>query len=191
MEDDKTIKWDDWFTYDETSPSCLRWRVNILCGRKLAQIRVHAGDSAGSIGVSGYYSVGLQCKTRVCHRIIMEMSGTALKRGDFVDHIDGVRSNNLLGNLRIVDRSLNSRNTKMQSNNSSGFTGVKILEVRGSLYWSAQCSDASGERMQKLFPLATYGNDKAFEMACEWRKDKISVRNLEGAGYTTRHGAQM
>ncbi len=42
-----------------------------------------------------------------------------------IDHIDGDATNNAIRNLRASDGSRNKRNRHMQSNNVSGFTGVR------------------------------------------------------------------
>ena len=42
-----------------------------------------------------------------------------------IDHVDGDGTNNAIKNLRASDSSKNKRNRHMQSNNVSGFTGVR------------------------------------------------------------------
>lgn len=53
------------------------------------------------------------------HRFIMNA-----KKGDIIDHIDRVKSNNRKVNLRYGDKSLNAYNSKVRSTNTSGVTGV-------------------------------------------------------------------
>lgn len=53
------------------------------------------------------------------HRVIMKTP-----RGMDTDHRDGDKLNNQKINLRICNRMQNSRNSKIQLNNKSGFTGV-------------------------------------------------------------------
>lgn len=58
------------------------------------------------------------------HRLAWFMTtGTWPK--DEIDHINGKRDDNRLINLRPVTRKENTRNTKLRSDNSSGFSGVK------------------------------------------------------------------
>lgn len=64
------MDWTDWFYYDETSPSCLRWKVSrYACGLLL----VAAGEQAGTIGGQFYFRVQLRQKIYTVHRIIWEM----------------------------------------------------------------------------------------------------------------------
>lgn len=58
------------------------------------------------------------------HQLIMETKNTE----NLVDHKDRNRLNNRKGNLRVADKSLNSANTDLRSNNSSGVTGVSYSE---------------------------------------------------------------
>lgn len=67
------------------------------------------------------------------HRLLM---GLAPDDDRLVDHIDGDPLNNQRANLRLATWSQNCRNRKMQSNNSSGFKGVRWHSK--DLRWVAQ-----------------------------------------------------
>lgn len=60
----------------------------------------------------------------ILHRFVL-----GLKDGDgnTVDHINGNRADNRKKNLRLCSQKENSRNMKVQKNNTSGYTGVRIL----------------------------------------------------------------
>lgn len=77
-----------------------------------------------------------------------------------VDHINGIRHDNRRLNLRIVDRTLNNINKSMQSNNTSGVTGV---------YWSKQRNKwfAKLNKYHKQYHLGFFDN---FEDAIAARK---------------------
>jgi hypothetical protein len=60
-----------------------------------------------------------KCTSYKMHRIIMNA-----KKGQEVDHIDGNTLNNQKSNLRIVTKTQNQMNRKIQKNNISGYKGV-------------------------------------------------------------------
>lgn len=65
----------------------------------------------------------------LAHRVAWKFSyGT---EPDVIDHIDGDPSNNRLSNLRSVGQNINSRNSKLSKNNTSGFNGVYFDKRRG------------------------------------------------------------
>lgn len=53
---------------------------------------------------------------------------------DQIDHINGIKTDNRLVNLRIVDQTENNRNSSLQKNNTSGVVGVGRLGSK----WRAQ-----------------------------------------------------
>jgi hypothetical protein len=53
-----------------------------------------------------------------------------------IDHINGVRTDNRINNIRLATRSENEMNTKMRSDNSSGVKGVSWYASRGR--WVAE-----------------------------------------------------
>jgi hypothetical protein len=72
----------------------------------------------------GYYSVGVNGRTRPWHRLVYEHFNGPIPRGIQVDHIDGNPGNNLISNLRLATNAENQRNTGKYSNNTSGARGV-------------------------------------------------------------------
>lgn len=79
------------------------------CGWKLT----HDGYIQGSNG---------KYRDKLLHRIIAEKAG--LDVPDQIDHKDGNPRNNLLSNLRPATNIQNSQNSKINSNNTSGYKGV-------------------------------------------------------------------
>lgn len=182
----------DLYIYDETSPTCLRWSVDIYSGRNANQKNVSVGDVAGGMGNSGYYQVRKQGKLQLVHRVIWEMYYGSIPENLFLDHKDGNRTNNKLSNLRLVQRSLNARNCQQREDNTSGVTGVTLLKntLRSgniAYLWRAFWCELSGEKKSKSFNIGKYGDEVAFQMACDYRKEQIERLNKEGAGYTERH----
>lgn len=184
------------FYYDETSPSCLRWKVNIYGGKKYLTLCKRAGSVAGHLNkTSNYYEVRFNNKTTKVHRIVMELNGICTS-GFQVDHINGDRNDNKLSNLRIATHLENGRNQKKSHRNSSGVVGVSLCKTITSgkeyEFWLARVSE-DGVRKCKSFSVSLYGNDLAKDLAISWREFTIREINtslaVKGAsGYTDRHG---
>lgn len=70
-------------------------------------------------------------KTRLVHRLIWEAFG--LIEGGImpneIDHINGKRDNNLIGNLRPATSQENKRNTKIRTNNKLGHKNICITSL--------------------------------------------------------------
>lgn len=78
----------------------------------------------------GYHQGGILKVTVKAHR-----AAIAHARGywppDQVDHINGIKDDNRLANLREVDRNTNVRNCGLNKNNKSGRVGVCIYKPTG------------------------------------------------------------
>lgn len=85
--------------------------------------RVHVGMIAGATGTDGSIRIMLFRKYYLAHRLAWLYMNGSFPINE-IDHIDGNRQNNRLSNLRDVTRKQNQENTRLQSNNSSGFRGV-------------------------------------------------------------------
>lgn len=178
--------WADYFYYDETSPSCLRWKVDRYTGRDARITLPLAGTTAGCRDKE-YYRVGFGGSLFQVHRVIWELHSGPIPEDMVIDHKDRNMFNNKLDNLRLVPFAINKRNATMLRNNTSGITGVSYEERAGRGYWRARWKGLDGKRYSSNFPTAAYG-DKAFELACKAREEAIAKLNTEGAGYTSDHG---
>ena len=69
---------------------------------KSARGRMMAGDRAGSFGVRGYRQVKVDNKLMREHRVIFEMFNGAIPVGMDIDHINGIRDDNRIENLRLA-----------------------------------------------------------------------------------------
>lgn len=85
----------------------------------------------------GYRSGLIFKKIYSAHRIIWTMFyGTAPTNQ--IDHINGIRSDNRISNLRVVSSKENSKNRALRSDNSSGHTGVYF--VKKTCRWTCTIS---------------------------------------------------
>lgn len=186
--------WSEIFYYDETSPSCIRWAVDLpykgLYGGSALKRRI--GDVAGCLQTSkkGYsrWKVKYQQKAYMVHRIVYELHKEALENGQVIDHIDGDAGNNKIVNLRLVSQEINARNGRIRSNNKTGLTGVTYRVVNGFEYFVAGWVKENGKQGNKYFSVAKLGEELAEFLASEYRLHQIDLLNLQGAGYTDRHG---
>ena len=183
------IDYSKYFYYDESSPSCLRWKVEVRRGKGREVVCVSKGDAVGYLGTNGYWVCGLNKKILRVHRIIyMLCNSVNLEKSTHVDHIDGNKQNNTIANLRAVSNSVNRRNMSKSRCNMSGVTGVSFKEAKGYANWRANWHDLDGKRHDRSFSVIKYGYDMAFKMACDYREQKLKEMNENGAGYTERHG---
>lgn len=183
------MNWKDYFYYDESSPSCLRWKVDIMAGEYKGRVLVSKGDPAGSLNENGYYTVGLRRKQYYAHKIILEMmKGEKAGKGFKVDHEDGNRLNNKVGNLRVVSNFLNARNMGKKKHNTSGKCGVSWASPNGYHYARAQWRTLEGKVAVRMFSVNKLGLLPAFASAVKCRNEAIERMKQDGGGYTERHG---
>ena len=105
------------FRYDyETGVLYWRWRVNSRVPKTL-----EAGTQRKS---SGYITVNVHGRDYSAHRIVMLMCYGFYGEGLEVDHINHVRNDNRLVNLRFVTHGENMRNKSVSSKITTGVTGV-------------------------------------------------------------------
>ena len=84
--------------------------------------RTQIGDKAGTLHHTGYLQTRINGKIYKNHRMIFLYHHGYLS--EFIDHIDGCRSNNRIENLREASLSQNQHNKKINKNNTSGVKGV-------------------------------------------------------------------
>lgn len=105
------------------------------------------------------------------HRLIMNLYS---KSKLFVDHINGIKTDNRKSNLRIVTPQQNTLNSKINKNNKSGTRGVWWSEHQKR--WITQISFK-----KKRFHLGTFKNKKD-----AIKKYKTEAKKLFGEYYTER-----
>lgn len=183
------MDFNDWFIYDESSPSCLRWKVNRWAGEDYRQLRVAIGTPVGTKNRKGYWRVILMKKSYSVHRAIWMMFHGPIARDEHIDHINRDKADNRISNLRLVTNDINKRNSGMYANNTSGVTGVREIVMGGKLYWCATWAELMTHRRRcAYFRVEKFGFDEAFKMACERRTLEIAKLNEQGAQYSETHG---
>jgi hypothetical protein len=85
---------------------------------------IQIGSIAGNTNKTGYVTIGLCKKVYKAHRLAWLYTYGSWPDG-LIDHINGVKSDNRLSNLRVVNETGNSENVrKPNKRNKSGFMGV-------------------------------------------------------------------
>lgn len=126
------------------------WRV------KPAQ-RVAIGTVAGCLHSRGYWRVSIQGKIRRSHRLAwLYIHGYLPVSG--IDHINGVKSDNRLANLRLANLSENGQNQRRaQSDGTSGYLGVSYHKKRKK--WRSQICIEGRYIHIGFFPTAEKAHD--------------------------------
>jgi hypothetical protein len=79
------------------------------------------GTEVGCLS-QGYYRVRVDNKLYLLHRLVwLYVNG---EFPEFIDHINRIRTDNRIANLRAVTKKQNQENREKQRNNKSGFKGV-------------------------------------------------------------------
>ena len=93
-------------------------------------------DKAGSVNGKGYIKLQLNGKCWQAHRLAWLYVYGSLPSHD-IDHINGIKSDNRISNLRPATNAQNHWNTGIRSTNKSGVKGVHWH--KGSKRWVASC----------------------------------------------------
>lgn len=100
----------------EPATGILTWKVS-------TSNRVKVGDVAGYLGGEGYLRIRVQSRLYQAHRLAwLHYYGTWPKNQ--IDHINRIRTDNRIANLREVTNKQNQQNKSKSSNNTSGYLGV-------------------------------------------------------------------
>lgn len=173
--------------YDETSDSCLRWKISTN--------NVKSHEKAGCLSKStGYWQVGINGKLYLVHRLILILHGIDLGIGNVVDHIDNDRTNNSISNLRIATQAENMRNKLRSVSKNSGFpVGVRFDKNRNRFIASVSDSNTQtpagkNMRIEKLFPVSKYGYEEALRLAIQARKQMLAdIECIHNVEYSKLH----
>jgi len=84
---------------------------------------MHPGSKAGSLSPEGYLTITVARRNLKAHRVAWAIYYGSWPEG-FLDHVNGVRSDNRICNLRQASRTENNRNARLSKANTSGAKGV-------------------------------------------------------------------
>lgn len=145
-------------SYDQDT-GVLRWKEDRPLyhfksehGHKVWRAR-YAGKIAGTDS-HGYLQARVSGKHIRVHRIAWIMTHGDIPANLQIDHINGVKSDNRIDNLRLATNADNQCNSVSRSNNTSGTRGVSFHKISGK--WVAQIS--IGGRVKNLGAYDTIGD---------------------------------
>lgn len=167
------MNWHELFDYDPATGK-LFWKIS-------PSQAVKAGDEAGTLCGGGrscdkkYLRACYRRKLKQVHHVVWEMFNGPLKDGEEIDHINHIRTDNRIENLRKVYRSDNVKNRSMPINNTSGVHGVSYFSRIGM--WVARI----GVNGKSIF-LGRYNNLE--EAALARRQAEVTY------GFHKNHGAK-
>lgn len=101
--------------YDESIPSCLRWKVS-------PSRNVPSGEPAGHLATNHYYRVRINNEVYFAHHLVLILHDDWPEEGQQCDHINRDRNDNRVSNLRWVSHARNQRNKRAYA--ASGYKYV-------------------------------------------------------------------
>lgn len=115
-------------TYDELHRKFFYDSINGLLVDKKTHLPV------GYLTVQGYLNISINNKTYAVHRLIYCMNHGYFPENE-LDHINRIKADNRIENLREVSHTCNIRNAKTPNTNTTGIKGVHW--IRGDHLWRA------------------------------------------------------
>lgn len=149
--------------YDEVT-GLATWKLNVSKRQK-------AGCEIGYLEVQGYRCVRINGVLYRTHRLAWFYIHGCWP--DNIDHINGIRDDNRISNLRSVTDQENQKNQKIRDDNTSGFIGVSWSQERNK--WVSYIN-----HNKKRIPLGRF--DKKYEAI------KARVKANKKYGYHENHG---
>ena len=81
------------------------------------------GKKAGTINSKGYVVVQVDKVQYTLHRLVWAVAHNSSPL-THIDHINGIRDDNRIENLRLANQAQNQANGRLRTNNTTGFRGV-------------------------------------------------------------------
>lgn len=114
------MNWNDIFEYRD---GVLYWKISTS-----NKSRKKIGDVAGNQMNDGCIMVQAFGKRMLAHRVVWEMHNGRITNGMHIDHLNHIRNDNRIENLRLVSRTENNRNKSLSKVNKTGVSGVRLKD---------------------------------------------------------------
>lgn len=135
--------------------------------------KLYAGKEICSVRDDGYITVMIFKKQHRAHRIAWSIYYNEHPFG-YIDHVNGVKTDNRISNLRIVSPLGNARNSARPKSNKSGVAGVYFNTSNNK--WAAKIG---------------VGNGKSVHLGCFHTIEEAIAARIAAKkvlGYSERHG---
>lgn len=96
---------------------------------------IKVGQQAGCLNKNGYIQISILNKRYYAHRLAWLYTYGSFPT-EHIDHVNGVRNDNRIKNIRVANRFENAQNSTKKKNNSSGYKGVNWDTARNK--WRAK-----------------------------------------------------
>jgi hypothetical protein len=186
------------YSVDADSPSGLVWKNNRYGGRNNKRIIRSAGSQAGTKegelkSNSRVHSWRTMCDKQhyQVHRIIWVLLHGNISEDKVIDHLDGNPFNNEISNLCLKTVRENNQNIRLSIRNKSSVCGVFMeycYKRKKHVAWTATWNDINSKLCRKRFNFSIYSPDTAFNLAVQFRKERLEELKQCGMSYTDRHG---
>ena len=93
--------------------------------------KMKRNDLAGYVRLNGYTEISVNGESHLSHRIIWTLLKGEIPDNFQVDHIDEVKSNGKIENLRLSSHTQNKQNQGKHKSNTSGYKGVNWSKQLG------------------------------------------------------------
>ena len=108
------MNWSEFFRYEDGN------LVRVIT----TSSRAIEGMIAGSLSGNGYLHIRIGDRRVKNHRIVWEMHNGRIPEGMEVDHINHIKTDNRIENLRIANHKQNLSNSSLRCDSSTGVSGV-------------------------------------------------------------------
>jgi len=129
---------------------------------KKSKSGIRSDKIAGCLTSAGYIFIGINRQRFLAHRLAWFYVYGEMPSG-VIDHINRIKTDNRICNLRDVTQVENGQNNKLSCNNSTGANGVRRRSDGRARPWNARVMHKGQE--------ISIGHFKTFEEACEARKN--------------------